>query len=77
MGNNYLAMVETADEKYTKLVEYIQKLKNGSEVNYDKIFGLMKSIHKDEIMLIVSLYEAEEYINRKKEELKIPSFMNR
>lgn len=77
MGNNYLAMVETVDEKYTKLVEYIQKLKNGSEVDYDKIFGLMKSIHKDEMMLIVSLYEAEEYINRKKEELKIPSFMNR
>lgn len=77
MGNNYLAMVETADEKYTKLVEYIQRLKNGSEVDYDKIFGLMKSIHKDEMTLIVSLYEAEEYINRKKEELKIPSFMNR
>lgn len=77
MGNNYLAMVETADEKYTKLVEYIQRLKNRSEVDYDKIFGLMKSIHKDEMTLIVSLYEAEEYINRKKEELKIPSFMNR
>lgn len=77
MEVNYLAMVETADDKYTRLVEYIQKLRNGSEVDYDKIFGLMKSIHKDEIALIVNLYEAEQYIKRSKEELQIPSFMKK
>lgn len=73
METNFMAMVGTADEKYRKLVDYICQLKNGSDVEFDKIFKLTQSIHEDEISLIVSLYEAERM--NFKPELQIPSFM--
>lgn len=74
METNFMAMVGTADEKYRKLVDYICQLKNGKDIDFDRIFKLTQSIHEDEISLIVSLYEAERM--NFKPELQIPIFMN-
>lgn len=73
MMTNYMAMLETANEKYRKIVEYLYQMKNGSNLEYDKVFKLIKSIHEDEVSLIVSLYEAERMNFRP--EVSIPSFM--
>lgn len=73
MEMNFMAMVGAADDKYRKLVDYICKLKNGSEVDFEKVFKLVQSIHEDEISLIVNFYEAEKM--NFKPEIQIPSFM--
>lgn len=75
MGTNYKTMIGIADEKYQKIVDYIHQLKNGSEIEYDKILKLLTSIHEDEIYLIVSLYELERM--NFKPELSVPDFMKK
>lgn len=75
MESKFMAMIGAADNKYAKLVDYICQLKNGSEVEFDKIFKLLQSVHEDEISLIVRLYETE-LINYRPE-LQIPSFMSK
>lgn len=73
MEVKFAAMIGTADDKYTRLVDYICQMKNKSDVDYDKIFKLIKSIHEDEIAIIMRLYEAE--LMTYKPELQLPSFM--
>jgi len=75
MGTNYMAMINIANEKYRKIIEYVYQLKNDVESNHDKLIKLIDSIHEDEIYLIVSLCESER-INIKPE-LSIPDFMKR
>ena len=52
METNHYALLETATEKYTQLVDYICKLQNGIEVNPESVNKLVHSIYKDEIYLI-------------------------
>lgn len=76
MNTNLDMNIALANEKYRRLMEYICKAKNGNEVDFDKVLTLVKSIHNDEIALIVALD------NREKEEkpekgIDIPRFMFR
>lgn len=78
METNHIAMINTANEKYRKILEYVYRLKitnncTGSE--YDKIIKLIDSIHEDEIYLIVRLCESERM--SMKPELSIPDFMKK
>ncbi len=75
METNFKAMVSMADDKYRRLVEYLCQVKNGSEVEYDKVFKLAQSIHEDEISLIVSLYDTERM--NFKPEIQLLSFMSK
>lgn len=59
MELKFQAMIETADDKYTKLVNMICQLKSGSNENFDVILNLINSIHKDEMELIVRMCEIE------------------
>ncbi len=67
------AIVTTVDNKYRQLIDSICRIKNGLEVDYDKVFNLAESIHEDEMSLVINLFELEK--NFYKPELKIPSFM--
>lgn len=67
------AMVNTVDNKYRQLIDSLCQIKNGSEIDYDKVLNLAQSIHEDEMSLIFSLYEEKK--KTRKPELKIPKFM--
>lgn len=74
MNTNLDMNIALANEKYRRLMDYICQAKNGNEVDFDKVLTLVKSIHNDEIALIVALD------NREKEEkpekgIDIPRFM--
>lgn len=76
MDIKFKAMVETADDKYTKLVNMICKISNESGIDCDKILNLVSSIHNDEINLIVRLYEADkEKKNILNDDLQVFDFM--
>lgn len=78
MGINFQAMVETADDKYTKLVDMVCQLKNGSDVDYDRILNLINSIHNDEMELIVRMCEIEkERKTISKDGVQVFGFMTR
>lgn len=67
------AVVSTVDNKYRQLVDSLCQIKNGTDIDYDKLFSLVQSIHEDEMMLIYSLHEEQQ--KKRKPELKIPKFM--
>lgn len=72
---NFDVMMATASEKYTKLISDAYKLKNGSEVDFDKFIKLIGSVYKDEVNLIFKLgcYKHE---NEHKEvfDIDLPNF---
>lgn len=74
MRSNFHAMIETANDKYMKLVDVICQMKNGSDVNFDRVFNLVNSIHNDEIELIVRMCENEKRGNSK-QDIQIIGFM--
>lgn len=49
MRTEFNAMMETANDKYIKLIDAIYRLKNGSEVDFEKLSNLVNSIYNDEI----------------------------
>lgn len=59
MRTEFNAMMETANDKYIKLIDAIYRLKNGSEVDFEKLSNLVNSIYNDELELIVMLDEIE------------------
>lgn len=80
METNHYALLETATEKYTQLVDYICKLQNGIEVNPKSVNKLVHSIYKDEIYLIDRLKNTEEMLQKQQEpqqSIKIFEFMSR
>lgn len=80
METNHYALLETATEKYTQLVDYICKLQNGIEVNPESVNKLVRSIYKDEIYLIDRLKNTEEMLQKQQEpqqSIKIFEFMSR
>lgn len=80
METNHYALLETATEKYTQLVDYICKLQNGIEVNPEAVNKLVHSIYKDEIYLIDRLKSTEEMLQKQQEpqqSIKIFEFMSR
>lgn len=77
---NFMALVTTATEKYTKMVDAAYKLKSktNSEAEFDSLIKLVHSVYQDEIAMIYQYAMAEaknEALKPKKEELKIPCFM--
>lgn len=78
MGVNVQAMMETANNKFNTLVDIVSQLKNGSKVDFDKMFNLIHSIHNDEVELIIKMNEIENAKNEKpKKEIQIINFMVR
>lgn len=59
MRTEFNAMMETANDKYIKLIDAIYRLKNGSEIDFEKLSNLVNSIYNDELELIVMLDEIE------------------
>lgn len=57
MRIEFNAMMETANDKHIKLIDAIYRLKNGSEVDFEKLSNLVNSIYNDELELIVTLDE--------------------
>lgn len=49
MRTEFNAMMETANDKYIKLIDAIYRLKNGSEVDFEKLSNLVNSIYNDEL----------------------------
>ena len=45
MRTEFNAMMETANDKYIKLIDAIYRLKNGSEVDFEKLSNLVNSIY--------------------------------
>ena len=80
MDANHYALLETATEKYTQLVDYICKLQNGIEVNQEAVYKLVHSIYKDEIYLIDRLKSTEEILQKQQnphQSIKIFEFMSK
>lgn len=65
MRTEFNAMMETANDKHIKLIDAIYRLKNGSEVNFEKLSNLVNSIYNDELELIVMLDEIKRMQSQK------------
>ena len=74
---NFNAMVATANEKYTKLVDSMYKAKTEEDLNRN--LNMVHSLYKDEMDLIVKLHDiiVENKTEEKKVELKLFDFMVR
>ena len=72
---NFNAMVATANEKYTKLVDSMYKAK--TEEDLEKNLNLLRSIYMDQMDLIAMLHDisVENKTEEKKVELKLFDFM--
>ena len=72
---NFNAMVATANEKYTKLVDSMYKAK--TEEDLGKNLNLLRSIYMDQMDLIAMLHDisVENKTEEKKVELKLFDFM--
>lgn len=79
METNFKAMISTANCKHTKLVEYLTQLKNGNDVDIDKVIKLATSIHDDEMTVIMDLYEVGKVMNdlNRRTNIDVPSFMHK
>lgn len=79
MKTNFKAMVTTASEKYTKLIESVYHIEGISDEDLNKILILVHSVYLDEMDLISMLYDAKEEkeVSEKKVELKLFDFMVR
>lgn len=65
---NIMAMMETANDKYSKLIDSMYQIKAGSEVDFDKVIKLIHSVYNDEVELITKLNEIEQPRYEKKSE---------
>ncbi len=74
---NFNAMVATANEKYTKLVDSMYKAKTDEDLNRN--LNMVHSIYQDEMDLIAKLHDitVENKTEEKKVELKLFDFMVR
>lgn len=74
---NFNAMVATANEKYTKLVDSMYKAKTEEDLNRN--LNMVHSLYKDEMDLIAKLHDIiiEKKTEEKKVELKLFDFMVR
>lgn len=72
---NFNAMVATANEKYTKLVDSMYKAK--TEDDLGKNLNLLRSIYMDQMDLIAMLHDisVKNKTEEKKVELKLFDFM--
>lgn len=72
---NFNAMVATANEKYTKLVDSMYKAK--TEEDLGKNLNLLRSIYMDQMDLIAMLHDitVENKSEERKVELKLFDFM--
>ena len=72
---NFNAMVATANEKYTKLVDSMYKAKTEDDLNRN--LNMIHSIYKDEMDLIAKLHDitVENKSEDRKVELKLFDFM--
>lgn len=72
---NFNAMVATANEKYTKLVDSMYKAK--TEEDLGKNLNLLRSIYMDQMDLIAMLHDisVKNKTEEKKVELKLFDFM--
>lgn len=77
METMYKAMIGAANDKYSKVIEYIYELKSGKTIDYEKLIKLINSNHNDEIELIVNLCNLNRVIKEltTRTELEVPSFM--
>jgi hypothetical protein len=75
MRTEFNAMMETANDKYIKLIDAIYRLKNGSEVDFEKLSNLVNSIYHDELELIVMLDDIERNRIQSKKGPQIFNFM--
>ena len=75
--NNFKAMVTTASNKYTKLIEAMYNTEGISDADLNRNLNLIHSIYADEMDLIAALYniELEKKEEKKKVELKLFDFM--
>ena len=75
METNFKAMVATANEKYTKLVDSMYKTK--TEEDLEKNLNLLRSIYMDQTDLIAMLHDisVKNKTEEKKVELKLFDFM--
>lgn len=76
----FVALMTTATDKYTKMVDAAYRLKNRSNTDegFDNLINLIHSTFQDQAYLIYqyTLLEAEKEEKKpKKKELKIPCFM--
>lgn len=78
MRSNFQAMVETANDKYMKLIDAVCQIRNGSNDNFDRVLNMINSIHNDEIELIIRMsdIDRENRINSQKE-IQILDFMKK
>lgn len=76
---NIMAMMETANDKYSKLIDSMYQIKAGSEVDFDKVIKLIHSVYNDEVELITKLNEIEQPKFEKKQnrELQVFTFVCR
>ncbi len=77
---NIMAMMETANDKYAKLIDSMYQIKAGSEVDFDKVIKLIHSVYNDEVELITKLNEIEQPKYEKKpeqRELQVVTFVCR
>lgn len=52
---NFNVMMATASEKYTKLIDAAYKMKNGSDIDFEKFIKLIHSVYMDQSDLIFKL----------------------
>ena len=76
---NIMAMMETANDKYSKLIDSMYQIKAGSEVDFDKVIKLIHSVYNDEVELITKLNEIEQpkYEKKQNRELQVFTFVCR
>lgn len=80
MKINLGAMLKTANNKYSALLDtlYGQKAESESDGDYDKAIRLVHSMYNDQMELLAALSEAEKENDRKEmEQLKVVGFVNR
>lgn len=79
MKTNFKAMLTTANEKYTSLLNMVYRLKSGQEIDPDKLMNLIHSVYMDEAELIFELCSSDRETKNEMDEDKIihiPSFMH-
>lgn len=78
MKTNFDVMMTTAASKYTELIDIAYGLKNGSQVDCDKLIKLIHSMYIDEANLIFELcVNTHEEPEEHKKKLQIASFMKK
>lgn len=79
METNFNAMMMTATDKYTQLIDIAYKLKSGvgEEEDYTKLINIIHSTYMDEAELIFNLCNENQTVEelRPNKEIQIPMFM--